>query len=459
MGTGDTRPTTGQVDVRSDGVGERPPWLLYFICVIVMLIPYDRVLPVPWTGVAFPARATGLVMAFLVVLGFLRPRQNPVKSANLGVVAVLVYMLTIFLLWGIGLIHVGTPMQEGNKRTIVIVVVGAVGVAIYTALRVRATRQLSIALGCLFVCGVLSAMLALLQHFAHINTAEMYGQLGLRPTTSAVRVLRVRAGAVRAVGTFGHAIPFSVATAAMVPIALHFSRYAHKKGIRRLSAGGAMVLLVAVPTGVSRAGIVALAVAVVAYSLSISANRVVTGFLVFVVGVGVYAALAPSTFDALIQTISNSGTDSSVQVRLQQQSSALKIFEHNPIFGIGPGAVTNDISGQYPIDNQWFSALMEGGILGGGVQALVAGFGILGAVRALRVASTAGARSRVYAMTGAYLALLSESVSSDFLSNVQTQMLFFLFYGLLWTGYAGSDESDGPARENAIPGIACSQLA
>lgn len=56
MGTGDTRPTTGQVDVRSDGVGERPPWLLYFICVIVMLAGFLAIEFCPFRGRASLSR-------------------------------------------------------------------------------------------------------------------------------------------------------------------------------------------------------------------------------------------------------------------------------------------------------------------------------------------------------------------------------------------------------------------
>jgi hypothetical protein len=418
---------------------ERVPWLLAFFCLIFTTLPSYLVSPVPFASIASPGRILGLVFFSLTVLGFLLiPRHSIAPTINPGVILLVIYLLITIAVWGIGISHVGTASQEASKATAVVAWFAPVGLGLYTLRRVVTIKQRSIILGCLVVGVTYSGVVGLVQHITQINLADLLQPPGFHNNQTdgtvkgLISKLTERAGATRAYGTFVHAIPFSVSCAAVVPLALHFARYATSRKIRALATIATVVLFLAVPAGVARSGLIALAVALVVYARTFTLRQLCSAVVAFAFVFVVYIIAVPNTAQALYQTIINSGEDQSVLVRIGPQYDLMvDTFRAHPISGVGLGAVTIEDYGV--VDNQWLSVMAEGGILGLVALTALAAGGVFGITAALRQTASARDRDQVYAMAAAFLAILVNSTTFKLFGFEQTLFLFFLLFALLWS--------------------------
>jgi len=257
-------------------------------------------------------------------------------------------------------------------------------------------------------------------------------------------VTEERFGAKRAFGTSGHSIEYSVLAAVTVPLTIHFARYAANRQRRLLATMAAVVALLAVPVGVSRSGIVALAAAFLIYVWTFNLRQLGVAVVTGAVGILILFGLSPATGPALWKTITNSSQDGSVLERIEDYATVSRTFQDHPVFGLGLGA---SLPSEYGfLDNEWLQALVQGGSFGVAAMIVLASGGIFGVAAALRGATTHHERDQACA-TGAMLTgILASSFTFDLFSYQQVTILFFILFGLLWSNFTTSYPEVGSMR-------------
>lgn len=416
---------------------DRIPWLIVLFCLVMTTVPGYLVLPLAGSRFSYGALAISYVFIILLILSFALDRRRSTDPAlNQGAIVIFVYLIITLFIWSVGLVRLGTPFEEAAKPTSIIYPFAAASTALYCISRIHTTRQKSVVLGFLLLGATYSAVVGLLQHVTHTNLADVSREFGFeyynQPAMQDAE-LKLRLGATRSPGTFEHAIPFTVFCAAMVPTSLHFARYASNRNYRVLAVLGSALLIFAVPTGISRSGLIALAVACIVYSAALKFRHVVAGAVVAVMAAVLFTIVVPNTAQAVFQTIVNSEEDASVLIRIANYSIVADIFEARPILGNGiVGSVSTAEFGN-PIDNQWLLAIVEGGILGLSALIIVTLGLVFGVVHSVKQSSCASSKSLAYAVAAIPIAMLSVSVTFDLFARVQILLIFFMAYGLLWT--------------------------
>jgi hypothetical protein len=443
---------------QKDGLGtflepdarERTPWLLAFLCLLIPILPSYSVPPGPLKGNGSPAKLLALALFGLAVLGFVLVRRTTTtRRLRPGVVLILVYLLMVLAVYAVGLSHVDSAIVESNKTRVMIVVIANVGVALYAMVRADTARQRTILLGCLAVGLTFNCVVGLFQSSTNIDLHLLLQPPGFVDNQTdqgrgIPATLTERFGARRAFGTSGHAIEFSVLAAVTVPLTIHLARYAAQRPVRLLAALACGVALLAVPAGVSRAGVVALAAALLVYIWTFKLRQLGVAVLATAVALVAEFLAAPRAGQALWQTITNSAADSSVLERVADYAKVSVTFHDHPVFGLGLGA---SIPAEYGfLDNEWLQALVQGGVVGLVAMIVLGGGGIFGIAAALRGAGTRRERDQAYAIGAMFIGILASSYTFDLFSFQQASLLFFLLFGLLWSHFTISTTEAGAAR-------------
>jgi O-antigen ligase len=360
-----------------------------------------------------------------------------------------VYFLTLLTVYGVGVSHKDSALVEASKTRALILVVAYVGVALYALTRVETARQRSVVLGCLAVGLTYNCVVGLLQASTPIDLHLLLQPPGFVINTSdmgrgASLSLVERFGAKRAFGTAGHPIEFSVLAAITVPLTIHFARYAANRRVRLLATMAATVALLAVPAGVSRGGVVALAAALLVYMWTFNLRQLGVAVAIGAVGLLIEFGVSPGTGPALWKTITNSQQDGSVLERIADYATVSRTFHDHPVFGLGLGG---SLPSEYGfLDNEWLQAVVTGGSVGAAAMIVLASGGIFGVAAVLRDATTRRERDQAYAMGAMLIGILASSFTFDLFSYQQVTMLFFILFGLLWSNFTISYPEAGSMR-------------
>jgi polysaccharide biosynthesis protein PslJ len=413
---------------------ERTPWLLGFLCLLIALIPPYMVLPGPLKSNGSPAKMIAVILSGLTILGFLLvQRKATTRTLRPGVLPLLVFFLLIVAVYGVGVSKPGSDSPD-----VLIGEVATVGLALYAMTRVDTVRQRSVVLGFLAVGLTFNCAVGLLQTSTSIDLHLLFqppgfvdNQVDLGRGFAAASTERF--GAKRAVGTSGHPIEFAVLAAITVPLCLHFARSAANRKVRLLAALSAIVALLAMATGISRSGVIALAVAFLVYMWTFKVREFGVAVGAAVVALLIGFAAAPRSAQALWNTITNSAGDGSVLERVDDYAKVSQTFRAHPWFGIGLGRATPIDYGW--LDNQWLGLLVEGGVVGLAAMIALASGGIFGISAALRAAATRRERDQAYMMGAMFVGILSSSFTFDLFAFQQATLLFFILFGLLWSTF------------------------
>lgn len=432
----------GSVDVPQR---QRPPVLLAFLCLLIPLLPSYVV---PFGKVLLsPALVISIAMLGLVIMRF--PVVLPAdrrRTVKPGVFLVLLYFLLALMAYVIVVPQIASPIGGRGIELPFTMLLACVGVALYSMTVVATTQQRTLVLGALTVGLVYLCMVGILQNYMDLDFRLLFklpgfheiSQLGEYVNVSAVD----RFDATRAFGTSDHASEYSTLAAVTVPLTIHFARYSPSTVIRGLGVVGTTVALIAVTAGASRGGLVALAAALLVYVWALKISTIVAGTIVGAVTFGAIAAvIGPS---AILQNarglwtaikLGASMQDTSITSRVETYAGVSKVFSERPLFGLGVGRFPPGIS---VLDNQWAKALVEGGLVGVGALVVLTAGGIYGIAAALRSARTPRERDQAYAMGAVFVGILATSLTFDLFYFQQATLIFFLVFGLLWSGVTHS---------------------
>lgn len=416
----------------SKQVSTSKPRLLGFLCLLIPMLPTYSVFPGPLKSNGSPAKMLGLILFFLVVLGFLTGyRRSGASGFRPGAAIFSLFFLVSLLIYGVGVSRLSSDAVASNHTRALLSVIACTGIALYTVTRARLGDR-HFLLGCLAVGLTFNCIVAILHSQLDIDLRLLLQPPGFVENFTLRDEFRLaeRLGVRRAQGTASHPIEFSVLAAASVPITIYFSRFAESAGLRVLAALAVPVNLLALSASISRTGIIALISALLILMWAFPLRKLAIGLVAGAAVLLGTVAATPKNVQAMWDTFANSASDTSVLERLADYPKVAQTLREHPIFGLGLGGADPD---EYGItDNQWLQQLVNGGLFGLLAMMLIAAATIFGIAAALRKASDARLRSQVYAIGAAVVAVLSSSFTFDLFAFQQANFLFFLLVALLW---------------------------
>ena len=413
-------------------IRDRPPRLLAFLCLLIPALPSFVVLSGPLKSHGSPARMIAILFFGLAVLGFVVIRRTASnRTLSVGVALILLFLFLELTVYGVGLTHLDSAVIEPSKTRVMIVYLAFTGVALYVLMRVKTTRQRTILLGCLAIGLTFACLVGFLQQ-ANIDLRYLFQPPGFVVNADFVTFYQ-REGVKRVWGTSIHPLEFSVLAAATVPLTIHFVRFGSSRQVRLFATLACGMALLALPSAVSRSGVIALTVALLIYMWGSKVRHIIQAAVGAAAAIAVYLAVFPRIAHALWVTIVYAEEDESIHARTVDYSVVGETFRAHPVFGLGLGASEPTVYGY--LDNEWLQALVQGGIVGVTAMIVFAMGGIFGISAALRAASTPRERDQAYMLGSIFVAILSSSFTMDLFSCQQATFVLFISFGLLWSNF------------------------
>lgn len=391
--------------------------------------------PGPLRGNGWPPRFISITLFILTVLGFvLIRRTQPTRQLNIGVALLVLHFLLIAVIYGVGEFQGQDPSAAAESVRRVGTLFATTGIALYACLRVQTSKQRSIALGAIAIGLTFNCAVGLLQVYSPLDLSFFFeppGFVRIRPDQ--VLGSATRLGLARSLGTSSHPIEFSVLTAAAVPLNTYFAAYARTRNVRILAALGACLALFALPTAISRSGVISLAAGLLIYMWAFKIRQIaLAGIIIAPIFLTAFAFF-PATLSALWSTIIGSNEDVSVQARISRYTDVSEAFHRHPFFGLGLGSSPYENYGS--LDNQWLGRIVEGGLTGLASMLVLVVAAALATCASLRSARTAAERNQAYAMAAMFSAIMVSSFTFDLFAFQQATILLFVILGLLSTNF------------------------
>lgn len=397
--------------------------VLTVLVVLLFLIPQDYVLVGPLRSVGSPAILVGL-MAFVVWMAARILTLTHAVELHPVRWVLLAYVVAALASYAAGLERGLTTQEAGSMDRVVLQQVALLGVALLAVDALQEPDRLTVLLQRLVLVGGLSAVIGIVEFvFKGFDFRDVMLLPGL--TTNVDLVKDTRSGFDRIMAGASHPIEFAVVTAALVPVALHFSLHATEGRWRYRVMLVAM--LAAVPMSVSRSGFLTLAVGLGMYAAALTPRGRVNALVLGLVGLGVFRALVPGLLGTVRSLFQDAGTDPSIAGRTDDYAAIPGLMEGHWWLGRGLGTFLPTV--YFFLDNQYLGALLTGGVVG--LTAYVALHVVgMGVARGVRHRTTDPVlRSEGQAVAAAIAALGAAAFAFDALSFKQSSFLLFLLLG------------------------------
>jgi hypothetical protein len=245
----------------------------------------------------------------------------------------------------------------------------------------------------------------------------------------------------RPAATTLHPIEFSVVTAALLPLAIHFALHGRTVHQRRNAAFAAGLIALAVPLSVSRSGLVSLVLALVVLLAGWRGRRLVNGLLTICIAIPVLWATVPGIVGTFIGMFTDTDDDPSIQARINRRPRVMELLRLRPWLGLGNGTWSTE--DYFLVDVEIYVTSLQLGLLGMALITIILVFGFLLAlaVRALPSASEP-TRHLALAIAAGIAGISGSLISFDaFHYRILTGTLFLLLgaAGALWRILGGSE--------------------
>jgi hypothetical protein len=398
--------------------------VLTLLVVLLLLVPQDYVLVGPLKSVGSPA-----ILVSLVALAIWASSRilNLSEAVELHPVRWVLVAFTIAALtsYAAGMTRELTTAEQASADRVVFPLLGLLGVALLAVDALGGRDRITTLLQRLVLVGGVAAFVGILEFsFSGFNFREVMLLPGL--TANVDLVSHTRSGFDRVTAGASHPIEFSVVTAALVPLALHFSLHANE-GRRWPYSLALVALLIAVPMSVSRSGFLTLAVGLSVYAVALSPRGRFNALVLGLLGLGLFRAAVPGLLGTVRSLFSDVGTDPSIAGRTDDYQMIPVLMEGHWWFGRGLGTFLPDV--YFFLDNQYLASLLQEGVVG--LSAFIALHVVgLGVARGVRHRSSDPAlRSEAQAMAATIVALAVAALTFDALSFRQSAFLLFLMIG------------------------------
>lgn len=353
-------------------------------------------------------------------------RLNPVRTALI--------VLTLYALLSAATAYARNLSVDEGRGALRAVAdsVGMLGVALLVLDGLRTRESLARLAAWAVAGGSLSAAVAVGQKLFGFGYAAWWGSVPLLTQASTTAPLEGLVSG-RALGTANHPIELSVASAALVPLAVAGAGYVTTRTTRRWFLGATGLLTVGAFLAVSRSGFIALVIV----GLLILNRTPPRQRLNIVAGLAfIFAALqvlAHGTLSTLRYQLEHIGEDNSSKGRTADYGPVLDLVRQGPWFGRGLGTYIPD---QYRyLDNAWLGQLVGGGIVGVVVLAVTVLTGLYTAGTVTHEGTDPVVVGIVRAAGYAVVALAVAAYFFDELSFAQTQLLLFVSLAIIGAGW------------------------
>jgi O-antigen ligase len=235
------------------------------------------------------------------------------------------------------------------------------GLALVVIDGVGTRRGLDKVLGTAVAGAGLIALLGMLQYFFNLDIANIIRIPGLTANGVFGEVIS-RSAFRRVTGTTTHPIEFGVVLSALLPLCVHYARFAKQKWARVASWGVVLGVAGALPLAVARSGILGFAIVFMLMYPTWPVRlrrRIGVGL---VVGVMAFSVVVPGLLGTIRSLFVNATSDPSTAGRTEDYGPALAYVQQRPFFGRGLGTFMPEL--YRTLDNQYLGIVIEAGIVG-----------------------------------------------------------------------------------------------
>lgn len=406
--------------------------VLTIVLVLLYFVPQNYVLVGPLRSVGNPALLGALFALVLWCSGRMLGLVTPWPH-HPGRWLVMLYVLGACTAFAAGMMRPLSASESSGAVRAIFPVAGLVGIALFACDGLRETSQIERLLQRLVWIGGGAALIGALEFFIPAFNWRTLAHLpGL--TTNTELITDTRSGFSRVMAAAAHPIEYSVALAAMAPLALHFAMNARTRARRRSSAVALVAVVAVTPMTVSRSGVVCLLAGLLWYMVHLNGRARLNLAVLGIFGLALMRAAIPGLLGTIRSLLFVGEQDPSIHGRTIDYAKIPGLLDGHLWFGRGLGTFQPD---QYFfLDNQYLGSLLEGGLFCLGV--LIALYVIaMGMARgARRLSSSQSVRSLGQAMSASILSLAIAGATFDELSFRQTSFLLFFLIGCsaaLWS--------------------------
>ena len=332
--------------------------ILTCVVVLLLVVPQPYVIVGPLKSVGNPAALVALgglaiwAASRVLNLSDAAPR-HPVRWVLLA------YTITAMTAYAAGTLRDLTVSEQASMSRVVFHYLALLGVALLAVDELGSRERISTLLRRLVLVAGVSAGIGIAEFmFSGFDYREVMRLPGL--TTNTELVSSTRSGFERIEAASSHPIEFSVVTAALVPLALHF--VLHQREGRWRYVVALLALLAAIPMSVSRSGFLTLAVGVVFYAVALSHRGRFNALVLAILGLGVFRALVPGLLGTVRSLFRDVGTDPSIAGRTDDYAAIPSLMHGHWWWGRGLGTFVPDT--YFFLDNQFLAELLQGGVVG-----------------------------------------------------------------------------------------------
>lgn len=334
--------------------------LINLMVVLTFVLPTRLALP-QLSGVGRPALMLGLLLTVLWLVSKVHPGlgtrgPQPIRWAAI------IFMTSFLMSYSAGYLR-GLPALEASGADIALIAtIIFLGVIIATADFVPNRSRLDDVIRTIVWSGAFMAVLGHVEFAFNVALAEYITFPGLTLHGQLLGLEARGTGFYRVASTATHYIEFSTVMAVVLPFAIHLVLFAPTRTMRRNALIAAVLIGAAVPVALSRTGILALIVGMLAvmpvWPWRARLNIAAAG-LVVVAGLMVVRPGLLGTIRSLFLGLSG---DPSITGRTDDYAIVASYIAERPILGRGIGTFIPD---HYLIlDNQWLQTIIGGGYVG-----------------------------------------------------------------------------------------------
>jgi polysaccharide biosynthesis protein PslJ len=406
---------------------------------LVLLYGISAQQVVPGVGaIGSPAMLLALSTFFLWGAGWLLPEAGLGRERHPVRPVLVIYLAFMVLSFAVAMSRPLTELESSGAVRALLTAIAMTGIGLLVADGVRDEHRLNTLLRRVVIGATFISLLGILQFLTGMRLQPSVPGL---VWNHEVAGMSVRSIFNRPAATAMHAIEFSVVTASLLPLAIHYALYGETRRRRRNMATAAVVIGFAMPLAISRSGILSVLAGLLVLAAGWSWRRRLNGLLVGLAAVPVMWALVPGLVGTFRGLFGNAAYDPSVQARIARGPIVMAMFRERPWLGLGNGTVSAD---EYLLlDNQIRSSLLNLGLIG----LVVVGLLILGGLWAgFVVARLPGIEPETAHLGQAIIACIAAfSISlytfDAFYYRILTGTLFLLIgaTGVLWRLNHASD--------------------
>jgi O-antigen ligase len=403
---------------------------LGFTVFLMTMIPARLIVP-GMTDLGRPALIIGFLLFFWWLVAHFSPRlamtgPQPIRWAFFG------YFISLTVSYAAGYMRGLTSMEAGGADRAMLFLCVLGGVMLTAADGIPNWLRLRGLLKVLVGCSAIVAAIALVQYTTRIDLTNYMVPPGLQ-AKGWTPAFEERGAGVRVASTTTHYIELAAFLATCLPFALHFAMFSQRPGRRKLAILATLLLLGGIAATISRTGILALVVAVVAlipvWTWRMRYNLLAAGLVVLAAA----GAVNPGLVRTLFHLFDDPADNPAFTVRQARYPLAFHYIAERPWLGRGTGTW---IAPQYQImDNQWLDTLLANGIVGAVAMLALHGTGIVLAALAWRRATRTEDRHLCAALLSTQVVGLLVAGTFDsmsFLTYATTLALTLGLCGTVW---------------------------